>query len=209
VRPGTWAYSLPPVFGHDACKGACKGPATVERLSQQPRIAYVRHLLSAAESHHLVAHAAAATGDARTAPLSESGRYGRHRVLRSLQRRLVALSGRSVEHFEPMTAVLCRRGERLRPHWDAEEYPRALRDAGQSVISFFVHLTTLAASDGGALVFPRLGLAVQPVAGDAVCWLNVTRFGRVHRKTLHHGDEVTGDVDRWEINVWIREPPLR
>jgi len=42
-----------------------------------------------------------------------------------------------------MTAVLCRRGQHLRRHWDAEEYPRALRDAGQSVISFFLHLTTL------------------------------------------------------------------
>jgi len=33
-----------------------------------------------------------------------------------------------------MTAVLCRRGQHLRRHWDVEEYPRALRDAGQLVI---------------------------------------------------------------------------
>ena len=191
------------MFGDDGCTG----PAAIERLSQQPRISYVRRLLSAGESRHLVARATAATrGGARTAPLTESGGYSRDRVLRALQHRLVALSGRAVEHFEPMTAVLCRRGQRLRPHWDAEEYPRELRDAGQSVISCFVHLTTLATEGGGALVFPRLGLAVQPVAGDAVCWLNVTRFGRVLRKTLHYGDEVTGDVDKWAINVWIREP---
>ena len=64
-----------------------------------------------------------------------------------------------------MTAVLCRRGQHLRRHCDAQAHPRALRDAGQSVISFFVHLTTLPAAAGGALVFPRLGLVVQPVAG--------------------------------------------
>jgi prolyl 4-hydroxylase len=192
----------------DFTQDAQDGSPRVELLSQRPLIAYVHDVLSASESRHLVRRARAATpAGARTATLSKSGCYGADRVLRSLQRRLAALSGRSVAHFEPVTAVLCRRGQQLRPHWDAEEYPRPLRDSGQSVISFFVHLTTLTIADGGALVFPRLGLGVQPVAGDAVCWRNVTRSGRVLRSTLHLGDEVTGDVDKWAINVWIREAP--
>jgi hypothetical protein len=182
--------------------------ARIEVLSPRPRIAYVHEVLTAAESRHLVGFAAWATrGGVRTAALSERGRYARDPVLQGLQRRLVALSGRPVAHFEPMTAVLCRRGEKLRPHWDAEEYPRALRETGQAVLSFFVHLTTLGTSDGGALVFPRLGLTVQPVAGDAVCWANVTKSGRVMRKTLHLGEEVASDVQKWAINVWIGEPP--
>lgn len=182
-------------------------PAGAELLSHRPLIAYVRGVLTPGDSRYLVQRACAATRDgARTATMSDSGRYSSDRVLQSLQRRLVRLSGRSVEHFEPMTAVLCRRGQELRPHWDAEEYPRALRDAGQQVISFFVHLTTLPPAHGGALVFPRLGVSVQPVAGDAVCWLNVTRSGRVLRSTLHFGDQVAGDIDKWAINVWIREP---
>ena len=194
----------PSIFAHRASNGS----ARVELLSHRPLIVYAREVLTAGESRYLVQRAVAATrGGARTAALSESGRYSSDRVLQSLQRRLARLSGRGVEHFEPMTAVLCRRGQQLRAHWDAEEYPRALRESRQSVISFFVHLTTLTAADGGALVFPRLGLSVQPVAGDAVCWLNVTRSGRVLRSTLHFGDEVAGDVDKWAINVWIREPP--
>jgi hypothetical protein len=36
--------------------------------------------------------------------------------------------------------------------------------------------------------------------------LNVTRSGRVLRSTLHYGDLVTADLDKWAINVWIREP---
>ena len=195
---------MPLVFGLDASLGS----ASVELLSQRPLIAYVHHVLTAAESRYLARRAfAAMRGDARTATMTEPGRYSGDHALRSLQRRLVGLSGRSVEHFEPMTAVLCRRGQSLRPHWDAEEYPRDLRESGQSVISFFVHLTTLTVADGGALAFPRLGLEVQPVAGDAVCWLNVTPSGRVLRKTLHLGGEVGSDVEKWAINVWIRERP--
>lgn len=179
----------------------------MELLSRRPPVAYVRNLLTAAESDYLTRRASAAVrGGARTATLTESGRYSDDRVLRALQQRLAALSGRSVAQFEPMTAVLCGRGQRLRPHWDAEEYSADVRHAGQSVISFFVHLTTLAATDGGALAFPRLGLAVQPVAGDAVGWLNVTPSGRVLRSTLHQGDEVASDVLKSAINVWIREP---
>jgi prolyl 4-hydroxylase len=178
----------------------------VEVLSARPRIAYVHDVLTAAESRYLVGLAAwAARGGARTATMSTRGRYGRDPVVRTLQRRLMVLSGRPVECFEPMTAVLCRRGEKLRPHWDAEEYPAALRETGQSVLSFFVHLTTLGVDDGGALVFPWLRLAVQPVAGDAVWWWNVTPSGRVLRKTLHLGEEVANDVDKWAINVWIGE----
>jgi prolyl 4-hydroxylase len=171
---------------------------------------YAHHVLTATESRYLVQRAsAAARSGARTVPMTESGRHSSDQVLRSLQRRLVELSGRSVEHFEPMTAVLCRRGQSLRPHWDAEEYPHDLRESGQSVISCFVHLTTLTKADGGALAFPRLGLEVQPVAGDAVCWLNVTPSGRVLRQTLHFGGEVASDVEKWAINVWIREWPSR
>lgn len=178
--------------------------ARVELLSRRPRIAYVREVLTAAECRRLVGLAAWATrGGARTAAVSERGRYGDDNAVRALQSRLVALCGRPVDHFEPMTAVLCRRGETLRPHWDAEEYPHALRETGQSVLSFFVHLTTLGVEDGGALVFPRLGLSVQPVAGDAVWWWNVTPSGRVRRKTLHMGAEVVNDVEKWAINVWI------
>lgn len=195
--------ALPPVFGRDAGDGRTR----VERLSQRPVIAYVHGLLTATESGYLARRAAAAARGARTLTLAGPGRYSGDRALRSLQRRLVGLSGRSVACFEPMTAVLCRRGQSLRPHWDAEEYPQALRDSGQSVISVFVHLTTLTVADGGALVFPRLGLEVQPVAGDAVCWLNVTRSGRVLRNTLHLGGEVASDVAKWAINVWIRERP--
>jgi prolyl 4-hydroxylase len=196
--------AMPPVFGVDASHGS----ARVETLSRRPFIAYVHRVLTATESRYLARRASAATlGDARTAAMTESGRYSDDRVLRALQRRLVGLSGRSVKYFEPMTAVLCRRGQSLRPHWDAEEYPHDLRESGQSVISFFVHLTTLTVADGGALAFPRLGLEVQPVAGDAVCWLNVTPSGRVLRKTLHRGAEVTNDIEKWAINVWIRERP--
>ena len=193
---------MPPVFEPSVRRGS----PSVELLSQRPLIAYVHGVLSASESRYLVRRARSVTrGGARTAALSASGCYARDRVVRALQRRLAALSGRSVAQFEPMTAVLCQRGQRLRPHWDAEEYPRPLRVSRQSVISCFVHLTTLAAADGGALVFPRLGLAIQPVAGDAVCWLNVAPSGRVLRRTLHFGREVAGDVDKWAINVWIRE----
>lgn len=179
----------------------------MELLSQRPVIACARGVLTAAEARYLVQRASAGAGGARTATMSRPGRYSSDRVLESLQRRLVGLSGRPVTCFEPMTAVLCRRGESLRPHWDAEEYPAALRASAQSVISFFVHLTTLATTDGGALVFPRLALRVQPIAGDAVGWLNVSRSGRVLRQTLHFGAEVTGEIEKWAINVWIREPP--
>jgi hypothetical protein len=180
------------------------------RLCSCPPIVYVSRLLTARESRYLVGLIRGRlprTDGARMAVLTRRGRFSGDPVLRALQERLVALSGRSVRHFEPFTAVLCRKGQSLRLHWDPDEYPADLRETRQQVMSVFVNLTTLAATEGGAMVFPRLDLRIPCVRGDATCWLNVSPAGRV-RRTLHHGGEVVlGDVEKWGINAWIREHP--
>lgn len=38
---------------------------------------------------------------------------------------------------------------------------------------------------GGATVFPRLGVRVQPIKGTALVWFNLHSSGEVNQATLH------------------------
>jgi hypothetical protein len=56
--------------------------------------------------------------------------------------------------------------------------------------------------DGGATIFPRLGLRVRPIAGAALYWSNVLPNGRIDERTFHGGEPVTRGT-KLACNIWI------
>jgi hypothetical protein len=73
------------------------------------------------------------------------------------------------------------------------------------MLTFFVYLNTLSESAGGATFFPHLNIRSQPVAGDAVFWCNMDFKGNYFDQTLHAGEMVLGDEEKWGINLWVRQ----
>ncbi|ROL52079.1 Prolyl 4-hydroxylase subunit alpha-1 [Anabarilius grahami] len=57
---------------------------------------------------------------------------------------------------------------------------------------------------GGATVFPKSGVAVQPKKGSAVFWYNLLRNGEVNWNTEHAGCPVLMG-NKWVANKWIHE----
>ena len=56
---------------------------------------------------------------------------------------------------------------------------------------------------GGYTAFPLLGIAAQPIKGDAVFWLNTKSSGKVQPLTTHSGCPVIIG-SKWITNKWIQ-----
>jgi prolyl 4-hydroxylase len=68
-----------------------------------------------------------------------------------------------------------------------------------------VYLNDVAEKDGGATIFPKLDIQVQPTVGTALYFKNLKSNGRVNPLTLHGGAPIISDgVEKWACNIWIR-----
>jgi len=56
---------------------------------------------------------------------------------------------------------------------------------------------------GGKTVFPRLGVAAEPVKGSLLFWFNAKGDGEVEPLSLHGGCPVIFG-HKWIANQWIR-----
>lgn len=87
-------------------------------------------------------------------------------------------------------------------HYDhSKSRDHTLKD-GDRVGTFMIYLNEVRA--GGLTAFPKLGVAVQPSAGDAAFWYNLLPSGESDDNTLHGGCPVL-QGSKWVANKWIHE----
>jgi prolyl 4-hydroxylase len=191
-------------------------PVHLERIRSDPLLLRFFDFVSSDEAGHLVALAlprlepstivgeapgARARSAART---SETAYLPEDAVTRRVQARAVALSGCST--CELLQVVSYTRGQEFRPHLDQfdETSPGGLaeiRSRGQRRATFLVCLACPV--EGGATVFPALGLAFAPVQGSAIYWTHQDAAGRTHPGTIHGGAPVVYGR-KLALNIWLR-----
>jgi predicted 2-oxoglutarate/Fe(II)-dependent dioxygenase YbiX len=131
-------------------------------------------------------------------------------LLRQVQRRMAASAGLPVSHAEPLIVLRYAAGQEYRPHSDCLPgsllTPVERGGSGQRVATVITYLNSNFA--GGATVFPRLDLRVQPGAGNMLRFSNVDADGRPEPGAVHAGEPVTDGL-KWICTLWMRQGPHR
>jgi prolyl 4-hydroxylase len=184
-----------------------------------PRVVVFGRLLSDEECDEIIALARArlvrsetvqtVTGatevnDARTSQGMFFAR-GEHPVCKRVELRMAALLNWPVENGEGLQVLRYGPGAEYKPHYDYFDpdqpgTPVILKRGGQRVSSLVCYLNTPV--QGGATVFPDVGLEVAPVKGNAVFF----SYDRPHPATrsLHGGAPVV-EGEKWVATKWLRE----
>ena len=123
-----------------------------------------------------------------------------------VERRLAALAHWPVERGEPFQLQRYGIGNEYRAHFDwlnpdAAGHRAHLARGGQRLATFILYLSEV--EQGGATVFPKLGLEVFPRKGSALFFLNTDAAGRPDERTLHAGAPVLAGC-KVIANKWLR-----
>lgn len=123
-----------------------------------------------------------------------------------LDRRVSELMNCPVAHGEGLQILHYNPGGEYRPHFDyfapgdpGSQAPMAV--GGQRVSTLIMYLN--AVEQGGATVFPELGLEVLPSKGSAVYFEYTNSKGQVDPLTLHAGAPVDRG-EKWIVTKWMR-----
>lgn len=186
---------------------------------QKPTLAVLAHLLTDAECESLVAAARPRLsrsltvdthtgGEAMHPDRTSQGMFfnrGENAVVQRLEARIARLLRWPVHCGEGLQVLRYPAGAQYRPHYDyfdpaAPGTPAILQRGGQRVATLIIYLQ--APDQGGATVFPDIGLEVAPRRGDAVFFSYPQADPR--SLSLHGGAAVTSG-EKWIATKWLRE----
>ncbi len=130
---------------------------------------------------------------------------GEAAVIQRVEQRIAHLVNWPVDHGEGLQILRYRPGAEYRPHHDYFDPAHSgsktiLARGGQRVATMVMYLNT--PTDGGATIFPDVGLDVMPVRGNAVYF----SYDRPHpcTGTLHGGAPVLAG-EKWVATKWLRQ----
>jgi prolyl 4-hydroxylase len=139
------------------------------------------------------------------------------RIVAAVEQRAATLTGCwSAVQVEPLQLVRYGAGQFFGPHhdlgvYDADtgqvEVPRKTAWAPRRLVTVFCYLNTVPAGGGGATHFPVADCSVQPLAGRAVVFSNITAAGDADCRTVHEGSPVRPGHIKYGLNIWVCEDP--
>ncbi|CAJ0774078.1 hypothetical protein LMG7141_00063 [Ralstonia condita] len=192
---------------------------------ETPRIVLFQHFLSDEECDQLIALGRNRlkrspvvnpdTGEEKliSARTSQGGMFqvGEHPLIARIEARIAQAVGVPVEHGEGFQVLNYQPGGEYQPHFDffnpgRSGEARQLEVGGQRVATLVIYLNSVPA--GGATGFPKLGLEVAPVKGNAVFFVYKRPDGTLDEATLHAGLPVERG-EKWIATKWLRERPYR
>jgi prolyl 4-hydroxylase len=130
-------------------------------------------------------------------------------VISALDGRLCNLLGVDPHWGETLQGQRYQPGQEFLAHYDwfdteAAYWPDEVRRGGQRSWTAMAYLNDV--TQGGATVFPRIGVSVQPQAGALLLWNNARPDGTPHPDVEHAALTVERGV-KYVLTKWLRTRP--
>lgn len=129
-------------------------------------------------------------------------------VTRRIKKRVCSLLGCKFLEIENLQVVNYKKGEKYSPHFDFFNQKEKENECGQRKHTLLIYLNTLNQEDGGSTSFPELNIKIYPKKGNAVYFDNLDKDGNGNPLTLHGGDPIINDTEKWACNIWIRNKEM-
>ena len=188
---------------------------------RNPRVVVFGGLLSDAECDELIELSRPRLARSETVEVSTGGsevnaartsagmffERGENPLCARIEQRIATLVNWPVENGEGLQILHYRTGGQYAPHFDYFPPDDAgsaahLAQGGQRVASLVIYLNDV--EDGGATVFPEIGLTVGPKKGAGVYFEYCNSRGQVDPSTLHGGLPVLRG-EKWIATKWLRQ----
>ena len=136
-------------------------------------------------------------------------RRGEVPLVADIEQRIAELTGFPMDNGEGLQVLHYLPGQHYVPHWDY--FPPASPSSadivrpekgGQRVATFIAYLNTVPL--GGETEFPRAGVKVAAVQGNACFFSYLSADGALDPLTLHSGNAVI-EGEKWIAVKWLRE----
>lgn len=153
------------------------------------------------------------TGEAELhhARTSDGGFFqrGEAPLIARVEKRIAQLLNWPVEHGEGLQVLRYGIGGEYRPHFDYFDpaLPGSathLTRGGQRLGTFLMYLNT--PDEGGHTAFPRIGMNVAPIAGQAAFFISSTA-GLIDPRSEHASIPITKG-EKWVATKWLRQQPF-
>lgn len=195
--------------------------ANIEVLSWSPRIFIFRNFLSEYECDYMIAksrpHLAPSMIVDSNRPnrnaldsrrKSESMFFAKAHndpVLSEIEKRISLLTLIPMDNAEALQVVHYHVGGEYQPHYDYFDKNTVggasqLNRGGQRIASFLMYLNN--PEMGGCTIFPKVGIEVQPVKGDALLFFDCNVDGVEDPMTFHGGAPVL-QGEKWLATKWL------
>ncbi|CAK8671019.1 unnamed protein product [Clavelina lepadiformis] len=124
-------------------------------------------------------------------------------VIGQVSRRIVDLTGLSLDSAEMLQVANYGVGGQYEPHYDFFGKHVAIdENSGNRIATFLIYLSDV--TNGGSTVFLEPKVGVRPIRGSAAFWYNLDPAGVPDRRTRHAACPVLTGV-KWVANKWIHE----
>ena len=181
--------------------------------NKEPLVAYLENFIAPSECDRFVEYSRSRVKESEVVSKTD-GKHYKHSARTSsdffmdnhyqpneqLRHTVAEFFDKDIMSFEDTMVIRYLEGQQYKPHVDY--FLHDVSGIEQRVATAIMYLNDV--EEGGSTTFPRLDLSFKPKKGSLIYFEYDYEDYNTNALTLHAGEPVTGDTEKWIMTIWMR-----